>query len=221
MLQLSGDGIFYTIQGEGPTLGHPAVFMRLLHCNLSCVWCDAWYTWDKTKPEFHTERSTVSLQEAEDRIRSYNCNRLVITGGEPLIQHKQLSLLVERLKGFAIEIETNGTLVPPTGLQGCQFNVSPKLGNSGCEGRTIPKALTALNKLNSTFKFVVASAADVEEVMEFTPMIDLGRIILMPLGTDTPTIQQHLRAIVEPAKVYGLRITPRLQVDIWGDRRGV
>src|SRR5688572_30464582 len=54
-IKLSGDGAFYTLQGEGPTMGMPAVFVRLHVCNLKCEWCDAWYTWNPDTVEYWTE----------------------------------------------------------------------------------------------------------------------------------------------------------------------
>lgn len=49
--RVSGDGVFYTLQGEGASMGRPATFLRLHHCNLDCSWCDAWYTWDQRSKE--------------------------------------------------------------------------------------------------------------------------------------------------------------------------
>jgi len=96
--------VFYTLQGEGPFTGHPAVFVRLAGCNLSCFWCD-------TDFESSDWRPTLDLlMEAVERIRPEHCQLIVITGGEPFRQNIAplvVSLLDRNLK---VQIETNGTL---------------------------------------------------------------------------------------------------------------
>src|SRR5271157_4580203 len=68
--KVSGDGVFYTLQGEGITIGRPAVFFRLHVCNLQCVWCDSWYTWNKNTPELWTEANNWTVEEAETHIEN-------------------------------------------------------------------------------------------------------------------------------------------------------
>ena len=78
--------IFHSLQGEGVTAGRPSVFLRLATCNLACSWCDTKYTWDWDS--YENEREVVSLfvSEVEERLLRFGCPRLVITGGEPLMQ---------------------------------------------------------------------------------------------------------------------------------------
>src|SRR5512139_1018185 len=106
--------IFYSIQGEGANIGRPAVFLRLGLCNLHCSWCDTRYTWDWQSFNPQEQLLEISCEEAAREILKHNCRYVVITGGEPLIQQEQLRPLCEDLKsrGFDIEFETNGTLVP-------------------------------------------------------------------------------------------------------------
>src|SRR5678815_6049615 len=70
--------IFFSIQGEGPTAGLPAVFIRLQGCSVGCRWCDTKYSWDPAAGR------AVDLDELMSQARSYPCRRVVITGGEPL-----------------------------------------------------------------------------------------------------------------------------------------
>lgn len=135
--------IFYTLQGEGPSCGQPAVFVRLSNCNLSCSWCDTPYTWNFEKvrsdhPEKYVkqnQQTELSLDELREKINRYPDNAiLVITGGEPMLQQDEIIALIygHNLDIDSIEIETNGTIVSDVELfDRVQFNVSLKLSNSG------------------------------------------------------------------------------------------
>ena len=93
--------IFASMQGEGPSLGRPSTFVRLSRCNLACVWCDTAYTWhfagdnrlhrDGLVFERQTNQLTLTEQDTAARIAALSPDRLVITGGEPLLQGGYLS----------------------------------------------------------------------------------------------------------------------------------
>ena len=115
--------VFYTIQGEGPLTGHPAVFVRLAGCNLQCPMCDTEYTLGKLG-RMSPEALMVLVREAHPAPRL-----VVITGGEPFRQNITLftSLLLD--EGYQVQVETNGTLPPPLGmLMDVMIVVSPKTG---------------------------------------------------------------------------------------------
>lgn len=120
--------IFHSIQGEGVSQGTPCVFLRLAGCNLACSWCDTAYSWNGTVPGMR-----LAPEKAAELVLHYPCRRLVLTGGEPLIQQKALPVLLRLLPDHAVEMETNGTIMPDTELlkRVTQFNVSPKLPHSG------------------------------------------------------------------------------------------
>lgn len=92
--------IFYSIQGEGYNTGMPAIFVRLSGCNMNCKFCDT----------EHKKGKTMSEEQIFHEIKSLNCWRVVITGGEPFVQ--DLTRLVQILKenSYQIFIETNGTI---------------------------------------------------------------------------------------------------------------
>lgn len=102
--------IFYTIQGEGPFTGTPAVFIRLAGCNLQCPACDTDYTSSRTEMLI----SQIVSEVESHAIYTYLGRCLVvITGGEPFRQDiKELILELDRL-GYYVQIETNGTLPLP------------------------------------------------------------------------------------------------------------
>lgn len=112
-LFLAVNSIFYTIQGEGPFAGSPAVFVRLAGCNLQCPMCDTEYTnrqemaWTKILTSIGVE-----LGAADDppKETAWGSPLIVITGGEPFRQN--LYPLVSNLlaRDFRVQIETNGTL---------------------------------------------------------------------------------------------------------------
>jgi len=222
--------IFHSIQGEGVNAGRPAVFLRLALCNLACVWCDTRYTWDWERFDQGREVTTVSVDEAEREIRRYRCRNLVVTGGEPLVQQKSLTPLLECLKarGFWIEIETNGTIVPQKKLLAIadHWSVSPKLENSGNPrpSRENPDAYRLFRDLTSAhFKYVLEKADDLSELRALMHRYEIpsGRIILMPQAQDRDTLLERSRWLVDICKSEGYLFSTRLQVLLWGNRRGV
>ena len=108
-LILAVNSIFYTIQGEGPFAGSPAVFVRLAGCNLQCPMCDTEYT---NRTSMDVERILCNIEGAglDGKMPKAPCNLVVITGGEPFRQN--LLPLVKALLDaeFRVQIETNGTL---------------------------------------------------------------------------------------------------------------
>lgn len=233
-IKLSGDSVFYTLQGEGPTMGLPCVFVRLHVCNLRCTWCDAWYTWNPNTPEFWTESKDVSFEGCANLIRAaWNCRdknvqkRIIWTGGEPLIQKKQIDAIADELgDSWTHEFETNGTLMPTSSqLKGAQFNCSPKLSNSDNKHHSMvkPKVLEALNNANSTFKFVCYDASDLLEIeAKYLPHISKEKVIIMAQGIRSDEIDMNLQKLYEPCMKKGYRLLGRLQAQFAdGARRAV
>ena len=132
-----------TEQGEGKTAGKEVMFLRLAYCNLKCVFCDTPYTWQakllKTEVHKMTIEDVITKLQNRKVIKS-----IVISGGEPLLQQKELISLCKWLRStnWWIEIETNGTILPNKELVNLvnQFNCSPKLSNSGNIKPQNPKA---------------------------------------------------------------------------------
>ncbi len=229
--------IFASLQGEGPSLGRPVAFVRLSRCNLACTWCDTAYTWrfeGDNRPHrdgraFERAANQLVLDEAEvaARIMALGLDRLVITGGEPLLQGAALARMVALLAGISVEIETNGTVAPHPALD-ClvaQYNVSPKLAHSGnpAELALVPERLTAwAADPRAWFKFVVAAPEQVAEVLALAEEYGIppGRIYLMPEGTDTITLRERERWLAPLALTHGMRMSDRLHIHLYGDTRG-
>jgi len=222
--------IFHSIQGEGVYAGRPAVFLRLALCNLACVWCDTRYTWDWERSDQEKEVAKISVDEAEKGIRRYRCRSLVVTGGEPLVQQRALTPLLERLKdgGFWIEVETNGTIVPGKKLLDIvdHWSVSPKLENSGNPrpSRENPDAYRLYRDLPSAhFKYVLEKADDLSELRAVMDRYEIppDRIVLMPQAQDRDALLERSRWLVDICKSEGYLFSTRLQILLWGNRRGV
>jgi len=229
--------IFHTLQGEGSSLGAPAVFLRLSLCNLHCQWCDTPYTWNWEKTpwkhqddvKFSKSEQILELAPSEiaPLVSKYRCDRLVLTGGEPLLQQKELIELTRLLPdGIKIEIETNGTQIPNQTWSklATQFNVSPKLSNSGIEEklRLKPDVLKTLAALpHALFKFVVCTQTDLSEIEALQNDFNLptGRIFLMPEGRDAQTLQERSLWLADICRDQGYRFSPRLHVLLWGNER--
>lgn len=229
--------IFASLQGEGPSTGKPCAFIRLSRCNLACTWCDTPYTWLFTgdnRPHrdgvtYDRAANQVTLPEAEAAqiIRDLNKPRLVITGGEPLLQAAGLSRMLVLLPGMQIEVETNGTVAPSADIDPfiAQYTVSPKLPHSGNSTELALRArrLHAWAKEpRAAFKFVVATPDDVAEVMEIMKQYSLpqGRVWLMAEGTDAATLESRERWLSELCIEHNLTLSKRLHIHLFGDTRG-
>jgi organic radical activating enzyme len=244
-----GDGaeIFYTLQGEGVSVGVPAVFVRVSLCNLHCVWCDTDHTWNFVgTPWTHEkdglpgyqkhckEEAIIEMDAAEIalEVRKYRCRHVVLTGGEPLLQEEGLGQLIAELRkdggDWFFEMETNGTRLPGDALMAevGQFNVSPKLENSGVAAnlREKPEVIRGLVECGKAwFKFVVEKEEDLAEVMALVERsrIPMNRVILMPEGRNVAEIDKVAPWLAERCRDLGVRMSDRLHVRLWGDRRGV
>ncbi len=229
--------IFASLQGEGPSAGKPCAFVRLSRCNLACVWCDTAYTWrfeGDNRPhrsgetyECTANQITLSEQDAAARIAALGKPRLVVTGGEPLLQALALARLLALLPGMAIEIETNGTVAPPPALDALvhQYNVSPKLAHSGnpAELALLPERLAAWSaEPRAFFKFVIAEPADVREVLALQERFAIPpeRLYLMAEGTDAVTLAGRETWLAPLCLEHNLTLSKRLHIELYGDTRG-
>jgi 7-carboxy-7-deazaguanine synthase len=229
--------IFASLQGEGPSAGLPVAFVRLSRCNLACTWCDTAYTWhfegdnrphrDGVAYDRKANQVTLSPAETAERIAALGQKRLVITGGEPLLQAGALAEMLEHLPDISVEIETNGTVTPPARLdvRVDQYNVSPKLSHSGNEASLalIPERLDAwASEPRAFLKFVIAAPEDVAEVLELQRRFRFRpeRVFLMAEGTDSATQRERQAWLSEECLKHGFRMSDRLHIHLYGDTRG-
>tara|TARA_R100000664_G_scaffold3047_2_gene7171 strand:+ start:2629 stop:3369 length:741 start_codon:yes stop_codon:yes gene_type:complete len=241
--KLAVSEVFYSIQGEGKTMGYPSVFVRLGGCNLMCggmgtqndkelhneaQWrCDTVEVWMKSQSKF------ISQVLNEEQIKAIkNGAHLIMTGGEPLMQQKNLVEFIKYIKSninenVYVEIETNGTIIPNEDtLQYINlFNCSPKTKNSGNDKSLtyVPKAIRTINEAkDSIFKFVINDYNDFEEVKnDYAQLVDREKIWLMPAGENQKLLEKTKENVAELCKVNNLKFTTRLHIEIWNQKTGV
>ena len=222
--------IFRSIQGEGPNMGRPAVFLRMALCNLACEWCDTKYTWDWKTYDYEKEVKEMNSEQVKRELLRHDTRHLVLTGGEPMLQQKLLLPLLRSLKetGFFVEVETNGTIIPTGEMVALvdQWNVSPKLENSGnsISAREKPESYRFFNQLSKAyFKYVIQSPEDLKEVQVLAEKyaIPLNRIILIPEAQTKEALAKNSEWLEQTSKQLGYSFSTRLHIQLWGNARGV
>jgi 7-carboxy-7-deazaguanine synthase len=223
-----------TVQGEGPSTGRRAVFIRLGLCNLDCSWCDTPYTWDWTgKNGPPQDKGALRKIEVTHLARTaanalQGSGMVVITGGEPLVQRTKLEALVAHLHvaGVPVEIETNGTLHPGAlDRWDPRYNVSPKLAHSGVprDNAWHPDVLRAyVETERASFKVVVQQERDLDELamLQHAAGIPNRMVWVMPEGRTPQVVDDRLRQLADLAIARGYNVSSRLHVALWGDQRG-
>lgn len=154
--------IYKSLQGESTFTGLPCIFVRLAGCNLRCDWCDSEYTFSGGKK--------MSLEEVAAEVgRLAPCKLVEITGGEPMLQEKELLPLMERLlaQGFEILLETSGERPLANVPKAVHKIVDVKCPGSGEGGSFHLSNLESLTKKDE-IKFVLSSREDYDFAREFT-----------------------------------------------------
>ena len=225
--------LFYSIQGEGKLLGVPSVFVRASGCNLRCVWCDTPYaSWDP-------EGEDLSVEEIVRRVAAFESKHVVLTGGEPMIMPEITDLtreLKRRVRDVHITIETAATVWKPVEVD--LASLSPKLANSTPwerEGGRFAQAhekqrinVEVIQKFidespDFQLKFVVSSEGDLREIETVLERVKKWRpsdVLLMPEGIDAGTLRDRAAWIADVCKRTGFRYSPRLHVELYGNKRG-
>lgn len=226
-------------QGEGKSAGMPCAFLRLANCNLSCFLCDTDYTWRFDARHPHTN-DIVYRREDEihkmtdiqvlEALEATKTKALVISGGEPFLQQKQLLPLVHllKLRGWWIEVETNGTLVPhDTFMPNVdQVNCSPKLdtefSGESLKLRIRDKALKSLSqepKVN--FKFVICQESDIAQVLDLCDLYRFKEVRLMPECRTKEELLEKESWLEPICRERGFIYCTRLSILQSGTKRGV
>lgn len=223
--------IFYSIQGEGKLSGMPSAFIRTTGCNLRCVWCDTPYTsWEAEAGE------SLGVDAIVTRVRAFPTRHVVLTGGEPMLE-ADVTALTRRLRDESrhVTIETAATVWRDVA---CDLaSVSPKLANSTPWDRSGGRFAAAHEKAridievirrflampDYQIKFVVEAPNDVVEIDALLGRIgavEPSNVLLMPQGVTPQALADKKSWLAELCKSRGFRYCPRLQIELFGHRRG-
>ena len=217
--------IFYSLQGEGLLAGVPSVFVRLAGCPLRCAWCDTKYALDPNAGD------DLSISQIIDKVKQWQCQHVVITGGEPMI-NPQLPELVVTLKkqDKHITIETSGIKFVPD-LPCDLMSISPKLSNSVEKTKNAPDPffhIDATRQLISNYpyqlKFVVDSPDDLAEIQLAIAQIgDVvpDKVLLMPQAKTREELIAKSPMVADLCKHAGFTFSNRLHILLWNNQRGV
>ena len=153
-MSLKVNEIFYSIQGESSYSGLPCVFVRLTGCNLRCSYCDTKYAYE--------DGDEMEVDEIVNRVKSFNCSLVEVTGGEPMTQQETPLLISELLKCESkVLLETNGSCDISTVDKGCVRIVDVKCPSSGEADKNDLTNLAKLTEVDE-LKFVIGDRPDYE-----------------------------------------------------------
>ena len=228
---------FLSFQGEAGQPGQLAYFIRTVGCNLACQLCDSKYASRKG-----AKYKMIDIDTLITLIIDKKVNFVVITGGCPLLYKKQLKELIQKIyfkynSKIKFCIETNGTISPikfnkPLSVScfnieplSIFYNISPKTSWSGNN----PKKAIKLNVLkkfvkeNSIFKFVIDSDKDWKEMEEVIKKvkIPIEKVYIMPQGRDNKTVKKNALKYFNRIIESRYNLSPRLQIWLFGKKRGV
>ena len=194
--------LYKSVQGESSFAGVPCIFVRLAGCNLRCAWCDSEYTFTGGKP--------FSAEEIVHQIAALQpCPLIEFTGGEPMLQARELVPLMGRLLdlGYQLMIETSGERPLADVPKAVHKIVDVKCPGSGMGGTFRVDNLATLTR-NDEVKFVLLDRADYEFARAFIRKHDLasrcGAILLSPAFHKAPS---------EERSAENFALDPRLVVD--------
>jgi 7-carboxy-7-deazaguanine synthase len=192
--------IYKSVQGESSFAGRPCIFVRLAGCNLRCSWCDSEYTF--------TGGYKLSEDEVVAEVAKLAPVKLVeFTGGEPLLQERELIPLMERLlaEGYELMIETSGERPVENVPKAVHKIVDVKCPGSKEANRFRMANLDALTERDEV-KFVITNRGDYEYARDFIRTNGLegrgAQILLSPAFTKTPTPERStVNCLLDPREL--------------------
>ncbi len=218
--------IYKSVQGESSFAGLPCIFVRLAGCNLRCSWCDSEYTF--------TGGYKLAEDEVVAEIAKLAPVKLVeFTGGEPLLQERELIPLIERLlgTGYELMIETSGERPVENVPKAVHKIIDVKCPGSGEAGRFRMTNLASLTERDE-LKFVITNRDDYEFARDFIRTNALesrgAQLLLSPAFSKTPSLERSTanclldpRELVEWMLVDGLNARLSLQIHkyVWDPQK--
>ena len=159
--------IYKSIQGESSKAGLPCVFVRLTYCNLRCSYCDSEYAF--------YEGEDFSIDEIIEKVKSYNCKLVEITGGEPLFQDDVFDLMNKLCdNGFDVMIETSGSLPIKNIDNRVMIIMDLKCPSSKMMKKNLYENINYL-KPNDELKFVIGNREDYDWSKEIIAKYEIDK----------------------------------------------
>lgn len=215
---------FLSIDGEGPSSGELATFIRFQGCNLRCSWCDTTYSWDK-----ESTLEVLNAKEIYNYIKETGATNVTLTGGEPLIQENidELLDILNKDHNLKIHIETNGAVdIEPFKTRHKKNNISYivdfKLSSSNMTNKMNLNNLNIVDS-NDVYKFVLGSNEDLQMAYDIINKYDLTSKCLVYLSPVSGNIDmQEIVEFMKDKKLNKVRLQVQLHKVIWDkNARGV
>ncbi len=204
--------IFYSLQGESNTVGMPTVFVRLTGCPLRCGYCDTEYAF--------TEGEQLALSEVMQRVAEHGCNRVTVTGGEPLAQ-KQCHELMQMLcdAGYQVSLETSGAVDISEVDSRVVKVMDIKTPGSGEMEKNLYSNMQYLSS-SDQIKFVICSEEDYvwsKQLLETEHLADKAELIMLPAFAQQDAVELAEWILRDRLPV---RFQMQMHKQLWGDARG-
>lgn len=209
--KLKINSIFYSIQGEGCDAGVPTIFVRLAGCNLRCSYCDTKYA--------YYEGEEMGIEEIYKEIKRWNCRRICITGGEPLLQNDIYKLIDFLLQNeYKVSVETNGSIdISELASRNVVIKMDIKCPSSGMHEKMRRENINLLRK-NDELKFIIDGRKDYEYakriMKEYKPICN---IIFQPVWGNINKARKVAEWILKDC--INARFSIQIHKILWGNER--
>lgn len=222
-----------TIQGEGPLIGSPTVFVRTGGCDYRCTWCDTLYA---VLPEHRNEWTFMSAADVLREVNRLSGGRpilVTLSGGNPALQPLAELIRVGRKQGHRFALETQGSVAQPWFAELDSLVLSPKPPSSGmtADWCALGACIEAAGERPSAaLKIVVFDDADFAFAREVSARFSRLPVYLQPgnpvhqIELDTPALLDRLSWLMDKvrgAQWHEAHVLPQLHVLVWGNKRGV
>jgi len=229
-----------TIQGEGPLIGRPTVFVRTGGCDYRCSWCDTQYAVLPSHRDEWLPMTPAEIAERVDALSGHQPILVTLSGGNPAMQPLGPLIALGRSKGYSFALETQGTLAPDWLAQLECLVLSPKPPSSkmATDWSSLDDCLRAAGPQPScALKIVVFDDADYAFARTVTSRYPALPVYLQ-VGNPAPLLDPNMAAVpadnddllrrtdwlidkVRQDRWFDARVLPQLHVLLWGNRRGV
>jgi 7-carboxy-7-deazaguanine synthase len=222
-----------TIQGEGPLIGTPTVFVRTAGCDYRCTWCDTLYA---VLPEHRDEWTFMSAAEVLREVNRLSSGKpilVTLSGGNPALQPLAELIREGRGEGHRFAMETQGSIAQPWFADLESLVISPKPPSSGMtvDWSALRACVEAAGEGQSVaLKIVVFDDVDFDFARDVASRFPQLPVYLQP-GNPVHQTELHTPALlgrlswlvdkVREAQWHDARVLPQLHVLVWGDKRGV